>query len=105
MRTLAPGSRQLVRAASQHPVPEDGNRMGWPVTVLKIGFKPSRQARVRAGKSGERWSSEATDIARKIRSGTLVGPGTNKKFRPAIVDLLRLCVDHVDIRCAFAAIE
>ena len=48
---------------------------------------------------------KATDIARRMRSGTLVGPGTNKKLRPAIVDLLRLCVDHADIRRSFGAIE
>src|SRR5882724_5235787 len=85
MSTFAPGSRQLVRAASQHPVPEDGNRMGCPVAVLNTGLRPSRQARVRAGKSGDLWSSEATDMARNTRSGTLVGPGTNRKFRPATV--------------------
>src|SRR5476649_1847569 len=85
MSTFAPGSRQFVSAASQHPVPEEGNRMGCPVTVLKIGFSPSRQARVSAGKSGDRWSSEATDMALSTRSGTLVGPGTNRKFRPATV--------------------
>ena len=48
--TLSPGFRQLVSAASQQPVPEEGKRMGLPVVVLNIGFRPFRQARVSSGK-------------------------------------------------------
>src|ERR1700738_4047829 len=88
VRTLSPGFRQLVRAASQQPVPDDGNKMGAPVVVLNTGFKALKQARVSSGKMGERWSSIATAMARRTRSGTLVGPGTNRKLRPAIRDLL-----------------
>ena len=74
----------MVRAASQQPVPDDGKRMGAPEVVLKMGFKALKQARVSSGKMGERWSSMATDMARITRSGTLVGPGTNRKLRPAM---------------------
>src|SRR5476651_2342008 len=84
MSTLSPGLRQLVRAASQHPVPEEGNRIGLAEVVLNTGFRAFRQARVSSGKMGERWSSIATAMERKTRSGTLVGPGTNRKLRPAI---------------------
>src|ERR1700730_18218633 len=88
VRTLSPAFKQLVSAASQQPVPDDGNRMGTPVVVLKIGLRPVRQGPVSSGKMGERWSSMGTIMARRTRSGTLVGPGTNRKFRPAIDDLL-----------------
>src|ERR1700687_5345447 len=83
--TLSPGFRQLVRAASQQPVPDDGKRMGVAEVVLNIGFKPLKQIRVSSGKIGERWSSIGTAMARSTRSGTLVGPGTNRKLRPAIM--------------------
>src|ERR1700679_3863749 len=82
--TLSPGFRQLVRAASQQPVPDDGKSIGLAETVLNMGFKAVRHARVNSGKMGERWSSIGTAMARRTRSGTLVGPGTNKKLRPAI---------------------
>jgi hypothetical protein len=35
----------------------------------------------------DRWSSIATIIARITRSGTLVGPGTNRKLRPGILGI------------------
>jgi hypothetical protein len=40
---------------------------------------------VSSGNFEERWSSIATIMARMTRSGTFVGPGTNKKFRPGIL--------------------
>ena len=52
--------------------------------VLNTGFRPVSKVRVSSGKMGERWSSIGTTIARRTRSGTLVGPGTNRKLRPAI---------------------
>src|SRR5471032_421252 len=82
--TLSPAFRQLVSAASQQPVPEEGKRIGLPVVVLNTGFKAFRQERVSSGKIGDRWSSIATCMARRTRSGTLVGPGTKRKLRPAI---------------------
>jgi hypothetical protein len=42
----------LVSAASQHPVPDEGNRIGLALVVLKIGLRPSRQARASSGKIG-----------------------------------------------------
>ena len=53
-RTLSPAFRQLVSAASQQPVPEEGKMIGLPVVVLKIGFRPVRHARVSSGKIEER---------------------------------------------------
>src|SRR6202046_4789459 len=82
--TLAPEFKQLVSAASQQPVPEEGKRIGLPVVVLNTGFKAFRQVRVSSGKIGDRWSSIATFMARRMRSGTLVGPGTKRKLRPGI---------------------
>src|SRR5579872_1383897 len=82
--TLSPGLRVFVSAASQQPVPEEGNRMGVPLVVLKTGLSPLRQANVSRGKLGDRWSSIATVMARSTRSGTLVGPGTKRKLRPAM---------------------
>ena len=81
--TLSPGFRQLVSAASQQPVPERGND-GGARRRLEDGFQSVRQARVSSGKIGDRWSSIETFIARSTRSGTFVGPGTNRKLRPAI---------------------
>src|SRR5208337_1860720 len=92
-RTLSPAFRQLVNAASQQPVPEEGKMIGLPVAVLKIGFRPFRQARVSSGNIEERWSSIATIMARVTRSGTLVGPGTNRKWRPAIM-ILRVLLGY-----------
>src|SRR5580692_72557 len=86
--TLSPGLRQLVNAASQQPVPDDGKMIGTPVVVLKTFFRLSSTPRVSSGNFEERWSSIATTIARWTRSGTLVGPGTNRKLRPAMMNLL-----------------
>jgi hypothetical protein len=52
--TLSPTLRQLVSAASQQPVPEEGKINGVPVLVLNIGFRPDRQAFASSGKIGER---------------------------------------------------
>ncbi len=82
--TLSPGDKVLVSAASQQPVPEDGNTKGVPDWVRKTSRKPVMMVRVSWGKRGERWSSIDTIMARWMRSGTFVGPGTNRKLRPAI---------------------
>ena len=86
--TMSPGHRQLVSAASQQPVPEDGKMKGVPVSVLNTFFRPERQASVSLGNLGERWSSIGTTMARSTRSGMLVGPGTKRPLRPAMVCLL-----------------
>src|SRR5256886_1316461 len=60
----------------------------WPVVVLKRFFKSRSSPAVSAGKAEDRWSSMARSIARRIRSGTFVGPGTNRKLRPAMAVVL-----------------
>src|SRR5215210_1301407 len=83
-RTLSPGDRVLESAASHAPVPLDGKMKAWPELVLKIFFRLSSTGAASAGKSDDLWSSMARCIARRTRSGTLVGPGTKRKLRPAI---------------------
>ena len=82
--TLSPGDKVLVSAASQQPVPDDGKMKGVPSFERKMSLSPAMMVCVRWGKFGERWSSIETIMARWMRSGTLVGPGTNKKLRPAM---------------------
>src|SRR5215218_10469355 len=82
--TLSPGESVLEREASHAPVPLDGKMNACPEVVLKIFFRLSRTGAARAGKSEERWSSMARCMARRTRSGTLVGPGTKRKLRPAM---------------------
>src|SRR5579862_2524734 len=82
--SLSPGDRVLVNAASQPPVPEDGNMNTCPVFVLKTFFRSLRTLRESSGNLDDRWSSIATIMARCTRSGTFVGPGTNRKFLPAM---------------------
>jgi len=86
--TLSPGDSVLDSAASQAPVPLAGKMNGWPLTVLKIFFRSSKAGPASEGKSEDRWSSMARCMARRTRSGTLVGPGTKRKLRPDIWDLL-----------------
>src|ERR1700691_750544 len=82
--TLSPGDSVLVSAAFQAPVPEDGKMKIWPDVVL-ITFYRSRNRPVESsGNLDDRWSSIATIIARCTRSGTFVGPGTNRKLRPGM---------------------
>jgi hypothetical protein len=52
--------------------------------VLKICFRFSSTGAASLGKSDDRWSSIAMCIARRMRSGVLVGPGTKRKLRPAM---------------------
>src|SRR5437016_8451050 len=87
-RTRSPGDNVLTRAASQPPVPVAGKMNAWPVVVLKRFFKSRSSPAVSAGKAEDRWSSMARSIARRIRSGTFVGPGTNRKLRPAMAVVL-----------------
>src|SRR5690242_13625832 len=51
--------------------------------VWKMRFTPSSTSLPRAWNSGPRWSMVGRSIARKTRSGTLVGPGIWRKCRPA----------------------
>src|SRR5689334_7256969 len=86
-RTRSPGERVLERDASHAPVPLAGKTNAWPEVVLKIFFRSSSTGLASAGKSDDRWSSIARCMARRTRSGTLVGPGTKRKLRPAMENL------------------
>src|SRR5918992_3197302 len=82
--TLSPGERVFESEASQAPVPLAGKTNGCPEAVLKIFFRSSKTGCTSDGKSEDRWSSMARCMARRTRSGTLVGPGTKRKLRPDI---------------------
>src|SRR5438128_10160134 len=65
-----------------------GEMNACPVVVLKT-FRRSRNRLVASsGNVEERGSSIARFMARRIRSGTFVGPGTNRKLRPGIKSFL-----------------
>src|SRR3990172_718856 len=55
----------------------------WPV-VLKTRFIPWSTSLPSTPKSGPRWSMVGKSMARRTRSGTLVGPGIWRKWRPAV---------------------
>src|SRR5829696_6486064 len=50
--------------------------------VLNTFCIPSMTSRPSAAKSGPRWSIVGASMARSTRSGTLVGPGICRKWRP-----------------------
>ena len=81
---LVAGDSVFDSAASHAPVPLEGKMKAWPELVLKIFFRFSSTGAARSGKSDDLWSSMALCMARRTRSGTLVGPGTKRKLRPAI---------------------
>ena len=54
---------------------------GW--RVLKMRLMPASTSWPRAWNSGPRWSMVGRSMARRTRSGTLVGPGICRKWRPA----------------------
>src|SRR5688500_18940816 len=54
---------------------------GW--RVLKMRFMPSSTSFEITWNAGPRWSMVGRSIARSTRSGTLVGPGICRKWRPA----------------------
>ena len=56
--------KRLLIAASQPPVPEPGKTKTRPVSVRKTVFKSAKSGSVKFGKSGARWSSSGTSIAR-----------------------------------------
>src|SRR5688572_213125 len=51
---------------------------------LKIVLMPSSTRRPSLPNSGPRWSITGMSIARRMRSGTGVGPGICRKWRPAV---------------------
>src|SRR5580765_6652949 len=56
--------------------------------VLKTDLIPERTRCPSFWNSGPLWSMTARSMARKMRSGTGVGPGICKKWRPAILGVL-----------------
>ena len=80
--TASPGESVFTSAASQAPVPEDGKISTSP-RVRKISRRPESTRSPSRPNSGPRWSMVGRSMARRIRSGTLVGPGIWRKCRPA----------------------
>src|SRR5689334_22999039 len=56
------------------------------LVVLKMVLMPSRQRLASLENSGPRWSMIGVSMARRIRSGSGVGPGMCRKWRPAVRD-------------------
>src|SRR5215471_3157383 len=56
------------------------------LVVLKMVLMPSRQRRASLANSGPRWSMIGVSMARKTRSGSGVGPGMCRKWRPGVRD-------------------
>src|SRR5574337_33088 len=83
MSTRSPGESVFTSAASQAPVPEDGKTTTGP-EVLKTWRIPASTSRPSRANSGPRWSMVGWASARRIRSGTLVGPGICRKCRPLL---------------------
>ena len=79
--TLSPGDSVLTIAASQAPVPEEGKMITGP-EVLKIFWQPSNTALPSSANSALRWSMTGMSMARSTRSGTGLGPGMCRKWRP-----------------------
>src|SRR6185437_14405009 len=85
--TVSPGDRVLTRAASQAPVPDEG-KMTTGSPVPKTRRSPGMMSRNKAANSGPRWSITGAAMARSTRSGTLVGPGIWRKWRPECISEL-----------------
>src|SRR5258707_4526031 len=81
IRTLSPGESVLTIAASQAPVPDEGKMMTGPA-VSKIFWQPSNIALPSSANCRLRWSMTGMSMARRTRSGTGLGPGICKKWRP-----------------------
>src|SRR5262245_24225010 len=54
------------------------------LVVLKMVLMPSRQRLASLANSGPRWSMIGVSIARSTRSGSGVGPGIWRKWRPTL---------------------
>src|SRR5882672_949074 len=73
---------------------------------LKIVLIPSSTRRPSLPNSGPRWSITGMSIARRMRSGTGVGPGICRKWRPAVREefwdmeepgfVAQACIRHSD---------
>src|SRR6266436_5355204 len=78
MSTWSPGRSVLTIAASQAPVPGDGKTRTGP-SVPKTGWWPSKISVARRANPGPRSSIVGRCIARRIRSGTFMGPGSEHR--------------------------
>src|ERR1700722_15572954 len=56
------------------------------LAVLKMVLTPSSARLASFANSGPRWSMIGVSMARRTRSGTGVGPGICRKWRPALRD-------------------
>ena len=81
MITWSPGFSVLTIAASHAPVPLPGKITTGPL-VWNTRWHPSSTVRPSLANSGPRWSIVGMSMARRTRSGTLVGPGICRKWRP-----------------------
>ena len=72
---FSPGLVMFCTAASNPPVPEDGNTTT-SFLVWKAHCRPSRHSLIRAANWGPRWLIMGASMAARTRSGTGVGPGT-----------------------------
>ncbi len=79
--TRSEGDSVLTSAASQAPVPDEGYSATGPEVPHNLAA-PASTCRASAANSGPRWSMVGAEIARRIRSGTFVGPGICRKCRP-----------------------
>src|SRR3954447_18857993 len=68
-------------AASHAPVPLAGETTTGPL-VRKTCCRPARTSLPSSAKPGPRWSIVGASVARSTRSGTFVGPGICRKWRP-----------------------
>src|SRR6516164_9554362 len=69
------------------------------LVVLKIVLMPSSTRLASAANSGPRWSMIGVSIARRMRSGSGVGPGICKKWRPTVREAF------LDISFSLAVLE
>ena len=79
-RTVSPGDRVLVMAASQPPVPVAGKIATSPSPVPMIRFTPATAGCKIRPKAAERWSIVGMSQALRSASGILVGPGMKTGF-------------------------
>src|SRR4029453_19266688 len=66
------------------------------LVVLKMVLMPSRHFLASLANSGPRWSMIGVSIARNTRSGSGVGPGICRKWRPTVRE------EFFDIERSFA---
>ena len=93
MITRSPAESVLTIAASHAPVPLPGKITTGP-EVWNTRWQPSSTVRPSLAKSGPRWSIVGMSMARRTRSGTLLGPGIWRKCRPALWAVFLMDMAH-----------